>query len=254
MPGRAAALLWFIAGTAASAQTGPGVDYDRAALTQAICRQYAAAQRTMPYEMMYAQCMSARGYRVPGFSPVAQFLLAIKASYRALRLLMGVPDSVGSSRRLSNSSEPDRLSQEEVRNGEDNPAGGLPSRRHGQSSGCPSGFRAEFLKLCPHRPKPALEDIDDLVADFGRREADSVYKSTPNVDCIFGPDDHLIGIAIHGDEALGLLDLLHQIIDRHGVVPLAVLRNDRPSRLRKKSVGRSFAANHRLRHVCNPLI
>jgi hypothetical protein len=38
-----------------------GVDYDRAALTQAICRQYAAAQRGMPYDTMYAQCMYARG-------------------------------------------------------------------------------------------------------------------------------------------------------------------------------------------------
>jgi hypothetical protein len=37
-----------MAGTAASAQTGPGVRY-RAALTQAICRQYAAAQKAMPY-------------------------------------------------------------------------------------------------------------------------------------------------------------------------------------------------------------
>jgi hypothetical protein len=58
-----------MAGTAASAQTGPGVGYDRAALTQAICRQYAAAQRGMPYDTMYAQCMYARSYRVPGFSP-----------------------------------------------------------------------------------------------------------------------------------------------------------------------------------------
>jgi hypothetical protein len=63
------ALLWFIAGTAASAQTGPNVGYDHAALTQAICRQYAAAQRGMPYDTMYAQCMYARGFRVPGFSP-----------------------------------------------------------------------------------------------------------------------------------------------------------------------------------------
>ena len=58
-----------MAGTAASAQTGPNVGYDHAALTQAICRQYAAAQKAMPYDTMYAQCMYARGYRVPGFSP-----------------------------------------------------------------------------------------------------------------------------------------------------------------------------------------
>ena len=65
----AAVFLWFFAGAPASAQTGPGVGSDHAALTQAICRQYAAAQRSMPYETMYAQCMFARGYRVPGFSP-----------------------------------------------------------------------------------------------------------------------------------------------------------------------------------------
>jgi len=65
-------LLWFIAGTPTSAQTAPGLGYDRAALTEAICRQYAAAQRTMPYDTMYAQCMYARGYRVPGFSSTPQ--------------------------------------------------------------------------------------------------------------------------------------------------------------------------------------
>jgi hypothetical protein len=59
----------FIASTAASAQTGPSIGYDPAALTQAIRRQYAATQRGMPYDTMYAQCMCARGYRVPGFSP-----------------------------------------------------------------------------------------------------------------------------------------------------------------------------------------
>jgi hypothetical protein len=64
------ALLSFIAGTAASAQTSPGIGYDRAALTEAICRQYAAAQKAMPSDTMYAQCMYARGYRVPGFSPL----------------------------------------------------------------------------------------------------------------------------------------------------------------------------------------
>jgi hypothetical protein len=41
-----------------------------------------------------------------------------------------------------------------------------------------------------------------------------------------GADDHLIGIAIHGDEALRLLDLLHQIIDGHGFVSIGGL-NDR---------------------------
>ena len=58
-----------MAGAAASAQTAPNFGYDHSALTQAICRQYAAEQKAMPYDTMYAQCMYARGYRVPGFSP-----------------------------------------------------------------------------------------------------------------------------------------------------------------------------------------
>ena len=58
-----------MAGTAASPQISPGAGYDGAAVTEVICRQYAAAQRGMPYDIMYAQCMYARGYRVPGFSP-----------------------------------------------------------------------------------------------------------------------------------------------------------------------------------------
>jgi hypothetical protein len=43
--------------------------YDPAAVTQAICRQYAAAQHAFRYDTMYAQCMYARGYVVPGLSP-----------------------------------------------------------------------------------------------------------------------------------------------------------------------------------------
>ena len=62
-----AVALWLSRGVA-SAQTNPGSNYDRAAVIQAICRQYAAAQRVLPYDTMYAQCMYARGYRVPGFS------------------------------------------------------------------------------------------------------------------------------------------------------------------------------------------
>ncbi|MBV8934525.1 MAG: hypothetical protein JO320_24405 [Alphaproteobacteria bacterium] len=45
--------------------------YDPAAATSAICRGYAAAQHALPYDTMYAQCMYARGYIVPGFSPSA---------------------------------------------------------------------------------------------------------------------------------------------------------------------------------------
>jgi hypothetical protein len=82
--------------------------------------------------------------------------------------------------------------------------------------GFPLVFDAEFLELCPHRRKPTLEDIDDLAANLGRREGGSVYEPTPTIDFVLGADDHLIGIAIHGDEALGLLDLLHQIRNGHG--------------------------------------
>jgi hypothetical protein len=66
-------------------------------------------------------------------------------------------------------------------------------------------FGAEFLELCPHRRQPALQDPADLVANLGRREDGSVYQPTPTIDFILCADDHLIGIAIHGDEALGLL-------------------------------------------------
>jgi hypothetical protein len=88
---RAVALVWLMTGTAASAQTGLGVGHDRAALTQAICRQYAAAQRAMPYDTMYAQCMYARATecRVSRRRPIP---LVIKASCRVPRLIMEVPE------------------------------------------------------------------------------------------------------------------------------------------------------------------
>jgi hypothetical protein len=65
--------------------------------------------------------------------------------------------------------------------------------------------------------KPALKDIDDLVANLGRREGDPIYKSTSAIELIFGADDHFIGISIHGDKALRFLNLLPQIIDGHGL-------------------------------------
>ena len=43
--------------------------YDHAAVVQQLCRGYAAAQHALAYDTMYAQCMYARGYLVPGFSP-----------------------------------------------------------------------------------------------------------------------------------------------------------------------------------------
>jgi len=55
-------------GAAALAQQ-PNRPSDYSAVVQQICGQYAAAQHALPYDTMYAQCMYARGYRVPGFSP-----------------------------------------------------------------------------------------------------------------------------------------------------------------------------------------
>jgi hypothetical protein len=52
-----------------AAPQAAGEVYDRAAAVAAICRGYAAAQHVLPYDTMYAQCMYARGYVVPGFSP-----------------------------------------------------------------------------------------------------------------------------------------------------------------------------------------
>jgi len=65
----AATLIWLAAGGAASGQTGPGVAYDRAAVIQAICRQYAAAQAGMPADLMFNQCMLERHCRISPGSP-----------------------------------------------------------------------------------------------------------------------------------------------------------------------------------------
>src|SRR5215472_14996357 len=59
----AAALVWLAASAAASAQTGAGDAYGRAAAIEAICRQYAAAQTGMPADLMFRQCMSERHCR-----------------------------------------------------------------------------------------------------------------------------------------------------------------------------------------------
>ena len=40
-----------------------------ASVVDQICRRYAEAQRAEAPDVMYAQCMYARGYIVPGFSP-----------------------------------------------------------------------------------------------------------------------------------------------------------------------------------------
>ena len=60
------AVRFALIGIAALAQ---GQFYDHAAGVQQICRGYAAAQHALAYDTMYAQCMYARGYLVPGFSP-----------------------------------------------------------------------------------------------------------------------------------------------------------------------------------------
>ena len=97
---------------------------------------------------------------------------------------------------------------------------GAGSGRHGRSAASPLVFGTKLLELCPHRRKPALENIDNLIANLGRREGGSVYGPTPTIDFILRADDHLIGIAIHSDKALGFLDLLHQIIDGHSLVSI----------------------------------
>jgi hypothetical protein len=58
-----------LAAAATARAQGPTRSYDYAAVVQQVCRQYAAAQRALPYDTMYAQCMFARGLRVPGFLP-----------------------------------------------------------------------------------------------------------------------------------------------------------------------------------------
>jgi hypothetical protein len=63
------AIAMVVAGKAIQAAEGAGEVYDRAATIAAVCRGYAAAQHALPYDTMYAQCMYARGYVVPGFAP-----------------------------------------------------------------------------------------------------------------------------------------------------------------------------------------
>ncbi len=67
-----AVALWLSRGVA-SAQTNPGSNYDRAAVIQAICRQYAAVQRVLPYDTMYCSMHVCEGILSAGFLAVAQF-------------------------------------------------------------------------------------------------------------------------------------------------------------------------------------
>ncbi|MGA9315141.1 MAG: hypothetical protein WBV77_10985, partial [Solirubrobacteraceae bacterium] len=84
---------------------------------------------------------------------------------------------------------------------------------------CPGPFssvlEAEFPELFLQRGEPLLERGYNMIADLSRRKGDPVYKPSPAIDLIFGADDHLIGIAIHDDKALRILDLLRQISDGH---------------------------------------
>jgi hypothetical protein len=65
----ALAIAMVVAGRTIPTAEAAGEVYDRAATVAAICRGYASAQHALPYDTMYAQCMYARGYVVPGFSP-----------------------------------------------------------------------------------------------------------------------------------------------------------------------------------------
>jgi hypothetical protein len=65
----ALAIAMVMAGRTIPTAEAAGEVYDRAATVAAICRGYASAQHALPYDTMYAQCMYARGYVVPGFSP-----------------------------------------------------------------------------------------------------------------------------------------------------------------------------------------
>jgi hypothetical protein len=91
---------------------------------------------------------------------------------------------------------------------------------------------AALPKLCPQPGDPLLERGNDVIADFGLRESDPVYKPTPTIDLIFGADDHFIGIAIHGDQALRLFDLVRQISDSYALVSIVGL-SDRAHRCSK---------------------
>ena len=74
---RAAAVLAAIVSLAACAGGQPPTVPAAIAPTQSafssaadqICRGYAARQKAQEPGLMYAQCMYARGYLVPGFSP-----------------------------------------------------------------------------------------------------------------------------------------------------------------------------------------
>jgi hypothetical protein len=69
--GAIAAAIWLALAAAASGQTDTDAAYDGAAATEALCRQYAAAQTGMPADLMFSQCMAERHCRpfprAPGY-------------------------------------------------------------------------------------------------------------------------------------------------------------------------------------------
>ena len=60
-------VLWLVLCAVAKAQNASASE-SYAAVVDQICRRYAEAQRAQPVDVMYAQCMYARGYVVPGYS------------------------------------------------------------------------------------------------------------------------------------------------------------------------------------------
>src|SRR5437763_6505923 len=64
-------VAWVYGGHRRRAQTGPGVGYDRAALTQAICRRYAPAQTAMPYDTNVCAVHGCEGLPGAGLLAVA---------------------------------------------------------------------------------------------------------------------------------------------------------------------------------------
>lgn len=65
--GAVAASIWLVAGIAARGQTQAGAGYD--SVIEAICRGYAAAQRGMPADLAFNQCMSERHCRASAEAP-----------------------------------------------------------------------------------------------------------------------------------------------------------------------------------------
>jgi hypothetical protein len=64
-----------------------------------------------------------------------------------------------------------------------------------------------------------------------------VYEAEPTIDFHLESRRSLIGIAVHRDEALRLLDLSHQIIGGHGLVSVGGFSKLFNHRLRQSSLG-----------------